>query len=188
MKKALFLILFLSISCIAFSQEYKFPAFMVEANTGYAIGINLNSAMQVDLKLTYLFNRFGFIVEAGSILTPDKASVHIFLGPMMVFMINEKWRVPVAFGFDMFYGNTFYYGIGAIASAHYILTKTMYAGLNLGITYAFNNIYDEFIGYRTITNVYNEGTFTQTVPVYETKDHYGSYVYLKLSAVFGFQY
>jgi hypothetical protein len=81
-----------------------------------------------------------------------------------------------------------YYGIGGMLSAHYRLLKNFYIGGNLGITYAFNNVYDEFVGFETKTTKYNEATFTQTVPVFERKSHYGSYFYLRPSLVIGIQF
>ena len=162
--------------------------FMVEPNIGYAIGINLESSLQIDVKLMYPFQKFGFAIEAGTILTQEKAHIHVFLGPMMFLYNNNNWRIPVSLGINLFNGKTLYFGFGGFVSAHYKLTKNIYTGFNLGISYAFNNVYDEFTGFRTETVKYNEGTLTRDVPVYERKDHYGSYIYIKPSLMIGFQF
>jgi hypothetical protein len=188
MKKILFLFLFSIISHVIFSQNNDLPAFMFEANTGYAVGVNLDSAMNIDAKLMYSFQKFGLILEGGSLLTPEKASLHLYIAPTIFLINNEKWRVPIALGFDLIDGKTQYYGIGGILSAHRSLAKNIYAGVNLGLTYAFDNRYDEYIGDETKTVRYNEGTLTQTVPVYQSKSHYGSYIYIKPSLSIGIQF
>jgi hypothetical protein len=188
MKKLIFLFLFSIVSYTSFSQSNDLPAFLVEANVGYAVGINLDSAVKIDIKVMYTFTKFGFALEAGSLLTPDKYSFHVFAGPMMFFINNEKLRVPLAIGFDLFQGKTLYYAIGTCLSLHYRLTKYIYAGINLGITYAFNNVYDEIVGEKENKIVYLEGTFTQLIPIIESRSHYGSYIYIKPSISIGFQF
>jgi hypothetical protein len=195
MKKKAFLFLFLVISVTVFSQSHDLTAFMVEATTGYALGINVDSAMQLSIKIMYPFERFGVALEAGTILTPDKASFHVFLGPMMFFINNENWRIPLAIGFDLFDGETLYYGIGGFISIHRKLTNHFYAGVNLGITYAFNNVYDELTGHRTerVVTEYPAGSgnavfMDREIPIFERKNHWGSYIYLKPSLLIGFQY
>ena len=193
MKAFLFLILFSFTSFAVFPQSNNLPAFLVEANAGYAFGVNLDSAMQIDAKLMYTFQRFGFAVEAGSIFTPDKTSFHVFLGPM-VFLINtENWRVPLALGFDLYHGETLYYGVGGFASVHRRLFNHFYIGLNLGVTYAFNNVYDELTGYETKKEVVDDGTgnaifVDRTIPVFKSKNHYGDYFYFRPSLVIGLQF
>jgi hypothetical protein len=103
MKKVLLVYLFLIISYNAFSQNNGLPAFMIETNAGYAIGVDLDSAMEINVRLIYAMQRFGFIGEVGSFLTPEKNSGHIFIAPMMFIINNEKWKVPLAVGFDLFH-------------------------------------------------------------------------------------
>jgi hypothetical protein len=50
MKKLLFLYLFLIISYNAFSQNNSIPAFIIETNAGYAIGVDLDSAMEIQTR------------------------------------------------------------------------------------------------------------------------------------------
>jgi len=187
MKKIILLFLFFIISYTAFSQSDELPAFMIEINAGYAIGINLNNTIPVNVKLIYSYERFGFVAEAGGLFS-DSSFFHLFLGPMIYVINIPKWRIPIALGFDIFHGESLYYGIGSIFSAHYRLTNNLYVGLNIGITYAFNNVYEEFVEYRTITTIYNETTLTQTVPVYESKNHFGSSIYIKPSLSIGMQF
>ena len=166
---------------------------MSKANAGYAIGINLDNATQIDLKIMYPYQRFGFALEAGTILTPNKASTHVFLGPMIFFINNENWRVPLALGFDLIHGKTLYYGVGGFLSVHRRLVNHFYAGLNLGITYAFNNVYDELTGYQNKKEIVDDGTgnavfVDRTVPIFERKNHYGSYIYFRPSFLIGLQF
>jgi hypothetical protein len=136
----------------------------------------------------YSFQKFGVVLEGGSLLASEKAALHFFLAPAYYFVNTEKLRIPLAIGFDLYNGNTMYYGIGSILSAHYRLAKNFYIGANFGITYAFNNVYDEFVGLETKTVKYKEGTFTQEVPVYESKSHFGSNFFLRPSLVIGLQF
>jgi len=188
MKKIVFVVLLSIFSVFAFSQESDFITFMFEASPGYAVGINMESALFINGRIIYPIDRFGLVLEAGSLFTPEEASFNLFMGPMMFLFNNGTWRVPLALGLNIFNGETLYYGIGVIASVHYIFTRYFYIGLNIGITYAFNNVYDELTGYRTVTTVFNEGTFTQTLPVYESRDHWGNYIYFRPSLVIGLQY
>jgi len=187
MKRLLLTIFILNISIFAFSQDL--PSFLIEANAGYALGINIDSAIQIGLKLTYPIEKFGFSVEAEIMLNSEKISFQSSLvGFVVFFYIKEKWRIPVTIGFEINNGNTFYYGIGGVISAHYMLTKSFFVGLNIGITYFINNVYDELTGYKTNTIIYNEGIFTQTVPVFEKKNHWGSYIQIRPSILVGLQF
>jgi hypothetical protein len=188
MKRIVILFLCFLVPFIAFTQNDDLPVFMTEINSGYAAGINLDNLIFLDVKIIYPYEKFGFVIEAGSMFTPDSSTIHVFLGPMMFLLNNSKWRVPLALGLDYFHGDTLYYGLGGIISLHHRLTNYFYAGLNLAITYAFNNVYDELTGYRTIVTTFDDGTTkTQTVPVIERKDHYGSYIYFKPSILVGIQ-
>ena len=147
MKTFLFLILFSLSSFAVYSQSNNLPSLLVEANAGYALGINLDNAMQIDAKLMYPFQRLGFAIEVGAVLTPDKTTAHVFLGPMLFLLNNEKWRIPIALGFNLLNGESFRYGIGGFISLHRRLLNHLYVGFNLGISYAFVQNYTEVIGY-----------------------------------------
>jgi len=191
MKKLLFALLFIAVSGYIFAENL--PAFMVETNVGYAVGVNLNNAMQIDTRLYYSFERFGFAIEAGSLFTTDYSVFHLFLGPMYYFINNEKWRLPIILGFDFMKNETDYLGAGAVIALHYRFTKYFYTGVNLGITYAFDNIYDEITGYKTEAYTYIDGSGNpqlgkRNVPVMESKHHYGNNFYFKPSLVIGLQF
>lgn len=165
------------------------PAFMVELNAGYSLGINLNNATQADIRLYYSFEKFGFTIEAGGLFSTDYSAFHLFLAPIYYFINNDKWRLPLAVGLDFINDKTYFIGIGSFIAIHYRLTKYIYTGFNLGVTYAFNNIYEELTGYKkTITN-FDDGTSkTQTTPIYEIKDHYVNNFYFKPSLIIGLQF
>jgi hypothetical protein len=189
MKKLFFLLLFSTTSFIVFSQNNDLPAFMLELNTGYSVGINLDNAVQIDIKLIYSFERFGFAVEAGSLFSTDYSAFHLFLAPIYYFINADKWRLPLAVGLDFINDKTSYIGIGGVIAIHYRLAKYIYTGFNIGITYAFNNIYDELTGYKTTVTNFDDGTSkTQTTPIYESKNHYGNNFYIKPSLVIGLQF
>jgi len=171
MKKIVFSAILMLISAAAFSQTGSLPVIMCELNSGYSIGINTDSGMQIDVKGMFLYDRFGVTLEAGSQLTPDKASFHLFLGPGIVVLNTGNWRMPVSIGMELFHGKTMHYGIGAIVSVHYVITDLLYAGLNLGLTYAFNNVTEQ-----------------QKGPAVERTDNWGSYLYIRPSLVFGIQF
>jgi hypothetical protein len=166
---------------------------MIEADAGYAIGINLNNAAFSDIRYFTSFDRFGFVLQAGSFFSQETIAYHIFLGPMMNLIKTPKWRVPLALGIDIIGENSHYFGIGSLIAVQYAFTNRFYVGFNLGITYAFNNIYDEITGYRTNKTVGqddggNDIIITQTVPVMESKNHYGNRFYFKPSLVIGIQF
>ena len=193
MKNIFILLVFFIASFSVFSQDNDPPAFMVESDVGYAVGINLNNAVFFDVKLIYPYKRFGFVVEAGGLFFPGNKIFHVFLGPLIFFMNSTKWRMPLVIGMDYISGETAYFGIGSIFSAHRRLTKYLYAGLNLEITYAFINSSEELTGYKTEKVVVDDGTGNavfaeKTVPIYETKQHYGNNLYFKPSALIGLQF
>lgn len=192
MKKTAFFIIFAFIALNAFSQSDELPVFMFEVNSGYAVGVDLENAVQIDAKIISRFRNVGFLLEAGTLRTPDEPSVHIFLGPLVFFINDEKWRIPLALGFDLFHGETLYYGIGGIVSAHRTLSNNIYTGINLGITYAFNNVYNELTGYSKRKELTDDGSgnavyIERTVPVFEKKDHFGRYIYIRPSIIIGIQ-
>ena len=145
--------------------------------------------MQVDVKFIYSYQRFGLVLEAGNLFT-NESSVHIFMGPMINIINTEKLRVPLTIGFDLFHGNTLFYGVGGTASIHYILTKRLYLGLNAGFSYVFNNVYNEITGYNTIREVVDDGMGNpvfadRNVPIIERKNHFGNYFYFRPSILIG---
>ena len=187
------IIFFFIITFSIFSQEDNLPVIMAEFNTGYAVGINTDSGVELGVKLMYPFLKSGVLFELGGIFTPDKPTFHFFIGPMFFIYINDAWRVPVTFGFVLLNGKTLYYGVGGIVSVHRKLTKNIYAGLNIGITYAFNNVYDEITGYKTEKVIADDGTgnaiyIDREVPIIERLDHWGSYIYIRPSLSIGLQF
>jgi len=187
MKKLFVVLFFIVISGLAFSDDL--PTFMVETNAGYAIGVNLDNAMQTDAKLYYSFKRFGFAAEAGALTSTDNSAFHMFLGPMFYFINTDKWRVPLVVGFDLITQDTTFFGVGATVSLHRRLSNFFYTGLNLGISYAFDNPYEEITGYKTTVTKFDDGTTkSQTAPVLENKSHPGTYMYFKPSLVVGLQF
>jgi hypothetical protein len=185
--KKIILTLLLFIFMLGFTFSEDLPTFLVETNVGYSIGIKLENALQIDARLIYSFRTFGITLQAGSLLT-DKSTIHLFIAPAYYFLNNQKIRIPLAVGFDLFHGKIVSYGIGSMLSVHYRLSKKFYAGGNLGLTYIFNKVYDEFVGYETKKIVYNETILTQTLPVYESKSHYGVSFYIRPSLVVGLQF
>ena len=192
MKKLFFvlsIVFILSVS--AFSET---PNFIIEVSNAYAVGINLNNAYQLNARLYYPFGRFGLVLEAGNIFIQDNNLFNFFIAPVFFIIDTEKWRMPVAVGFDLMRGqNNFYYGIGGMVAAHYSFAKNFYVGVDLGITYAFDNKYDELTGHRTeaYTYVDNNGQpqlGTRDVPIFENKSHFGNYIYFKPSITIGFQF
>jgi hypothetical protein len=163
----------------AFSDDL--PAFLIEANSGYSLGINLNNAMQFDVRLYYPIRKFGLAVEGGGLFTQSNSLFHFFIGPVMHFVNTPQWRVPVILGIDIMVGKSAHFGIGGTVSVHRRLAKYFYAGLNLGIVYAFYHAYDEITGYRNNQELAD-------VPIIENNKGFGNSLYLKPSLVVGLQF
>ena len=139
------------------------------------------------------FNKFGFVLQTALFFYEENINYHIFLGPTFYFFNNPKLRVPLAIGFDVFGNKASYLGIGSLISVQYSFIKSIYIGFNFGITYAFNHIYDELTRYRTEKIVVDDGTGNavfknRTVPVFESKSHYGNRFYFKPSLAIGLQF
>jgi hypothetical protein len=135
MKKILIVVfVFICIKSV-FSQENETPAFIVELNTGYAIGMELPDVVPIEIKLVYPYTRFGFTIESG-ILLGENIGFHLFLGPTIFIINNPRMRVPVSFGlnFNVINKNTFY-GIGGIVSFNYAIHRNIFIGANLSINY-----------------------------------------------------
>jgi hypothetical protein len=196
MKNIIFLIIFTITSYFAFSQN-DLPGFLVEANTGYAFGINLDNVLSVDLKLLYPINSSGINTEIGILHanSVEDLRLRFFIGPMFFFHNSSQWRSLITMGFHVSANiasidKSFYLGLGSSVSLHRQLTRNIYAGLNLGITYVFNIIYEEIIGYNTsvITNTNTGLTSEYTYPEKKYKNHFGNNFYIKPSLLIGFQY
>ena len=117
-----------------FAQENEMPAFLIELNTGYAIGIDMPNSVPIEIKMVYPYTRFGFTVETG-ILLADDIGFHLFLGPTVFIVNNPKIRIPVSLGFDITVINKdkLFYGIGGIVSFNYSINKNIFCGFNLEI-------------------------------------------------------
>jgi hypothetical protein len=188
MKRAIIISFLLFITCSVFSYTDELPAFMIETDTGYATGINLDNAVHVDIKLLYPYTRFGFVIEAGGLFSAEHSIFHSFLGPMVFIVNNANWRIPLALGVDILMADTAYFGVGSILSVHRRLSNYIYTGLNFEFIYAFDNIYRELTGYETTVIRFDDGTTkTQTVPKFESKNHIGNNFYFKPSILIGLQ-
>jgi len=189
MKIKFFVVISLVFITNIFAQENETPAFLIELNTGYAIGINMPSSVPIEIKMVYPYNRFGFTIETG-ILLADNIGFHLFLGPTIFILNNPKIRIPVSLGFDIAIldKNKFYYGIGGIISFNYSLNKNIYCGFNLEINYNFNNPYNEIVGYKDaaigmdengnkIYPIDREGNPVLYMPILENRDHFGNNIY-----------
>jgi len=174
MKKIFLVFIILFLSGFAYSQDPL--SIFVETSAGYSIGINIDGAFQMDLRMTTLLGKYGLMFEYGGAFSPGNPSFHLYLGPAMLVYSNGNWKIPLSIGFDIFSGNTIYYGFGAAASAQYKFSKYFYTGFNFGITYAFNNVINEVIA------ISSQG------PKIVKKDRFGSYVYLRPSIVIGAQF
>ena len=188
----------------AFSQEFKEPAFIIELNAGYAIGIDLPNVIPIEIKLVYPVNRFGLTIESGALLG-DNVGFHFFIGPTFFVMNNYRIRVPLSLGFDINVMNkSTYYGIGTIVSFNYFFHKNMFLGLNLSLNYNFNNPYKEVvrietkdasIGIDPITGnkIYpmdKDGNpiYEIHTPIMENRNHFGKYIHIKPTISMGFQF
>ena len=169
------------------------PFFMVESSAGYALGVNLDNAAFFGVRLIYPFERFGLIVEAGRMFPQNSSAFHFFLGPMMYFVNDPQLRVLLSLGLDIMGGETTVLGIGSTLSIHRRLGNFLYAGINLGIVYAFNHIYEVRTGYRTnrvieADSAGNPVFAYRTVPVYENKNHFGNRFHFRPSLLIGMQF
>jgi hypothetical protein len=201
MKHTLFIILALIFIGSGFSQENKTSDFLVELNSGYSIGINLPSAMPIELKLVYPFSRFGFTVEGGTfLLFEESPGYHIFFGPTFFVINNQKIRIPISLGVDITgYKNNLYLGAGGIVSFNYSLSKYLYAGINIEVNYDFISPYDKIIGYKDaaigvdeggnkIYPIDSKGNPIKTTPITEKKYHFDNNIYLKPTIAIGMQF
>jgi hypothetical protein len=190
-KKLILGVLIVAISGYAFSDDL--PGFLIEANGGYAVGINLNNAMQAETRSCFLYEKFGLAIEVGGLFSTNYSAFHLLVGPMFLAINNEKWRLPIIIGFDFMNGKTTSFGIGGIIALHYRFAKNFYAGINIGIVYVFDKFYEELTGYKTNKEIVNDGTgnavfVENTVPIYENIHHYGNSFYFKPSLSIGLQF
>jgi len=149
MKKYILLILFAVCVTNAFSRDFiEEPAYLLELETGYAFGINLQNSVPIEIKMVYPIFRFGFTLESG-ILLGENIGFHFFLGPTFFIINNTRMRVPLSIGLDLCtINNNLYYGLGGIISYHYVLHKNIYVGVNFSINYNINNPYEEIVGFK----------------------------------------
>jgi hypothetical protein len=204
MKKMFFILLFiLSVSSI-FSLDDEIPSVLIELNSGYAFGENVDNAIPIEFKLVYPYTRFGITVEGGTLLHSGSTGVHFFIGPTLFIINNPKIRFPISLGFDLLAQNTIYYGLGGIISFNYSLTKNIYVGINTEVNYYFNTPYKEVVridvndasvGIDPITGnkIYpidkdgNPIYYTYT-PIKENKNHFGTYIHIKPTMAIGIQF
>ena len=139
MKSKLIIFFLLIFAVNAYTQEYETPYFMVELNSGYAIGVDFPNAIPVEIKFTtYTYKNFGFTAQAG-VLLEDDISFHSYFGPVFFIINNSKMRLPVSLGLDVFLlnGNESYLGLGAAVSYQYVIFKNLYIGINVSVSYNF---------------------------------------------------
>jgi hypothetical protein len=203
-KIIIFLLFFTVLSFSIFSLDNDDPFMFIELNSGYAIGIDTDNAIPLELKLIYPYNRFGLTVELGALFSEEETGFHFFIGPTFFIINTPKIRFPVSLGFDFMHLKTVYYGIGGIASFNYSLTKNIYIGINAEINFYFNNRYEEIvridqkdasIGIDPITGnkIYpmdKDGNpiYYSYTPIKENRDHYGAYFHIKPTITIGFQF
>jgi hypothetical protein len=204
MKKAVFFFLLIVLASLIYSLDDELPTVLIELNSGYAFGKDLDSSMPIELKLVYPYTLFGFTVEFGPSLNSNSTGMHCFIGPTLFIINNPKIRLPISLGFDLFYQNTIYYGLGSIISFNYSLTRNIYVGINTEINLHFNNPYEEVVridekdasvGIDPITGnkIYpidknGDPIYYTYTPIKETKDHFGSYMYIKPTIAIGIQF
>jgi len=169
------------------------PFFMVESSAGYALGVNLDNAAFFGLRLIYPFERFGFIIEGGGMFSQGESAFHFFLGPMVYIVNAPQWRVLLSLGLDIVGRETTILGVGSTLSFHRRLGNLLYAGVNLGIVYAFNHIYEVRTGYRTSRVIEDDGAGNpvfayRTIPVYENRSHFGNRFHFRPSLLIGMQF
>ncbi|MDR2393930.1 MAG: hypothetical protein LBD93_07235 [Treponema sp.] len=201
MKKVISIILFFALAGFTFGSEEETPNVLIELNTGYAIGIELPNSVPIELKLVYLFTRFGCTLQAGSLLSDDIRAIHIFLGPTFFAINNPKIRIPISVGIDVLSSNKndSYFGIGGIISLNYSITKNIFCGINIEMNYDFNNPYEETVGYKDASIGVDEngnkiypigpgGNPIYYTPIRENKNHIGNNFYIKPTVGIGMQF
>jgi hypothetical protein len=175
-----------------FGQETERPIVMYEAGSGYNIGINMDGAIPLEIRMTIPFDDFGFIL-AGGVDFAENNGGHGFIGGTYFIFNNDKVRLPISLGFSIS-GNQrdSYLGISGLVSYHYVLAKDIYIGFNVEINYNFNHRYTDIIGN-------GEGMATNGVdgwgnpittfpsPKAEVVDHWGNYINIRPTICIGYQ-
>jgi len=200
MKYWFLLILGLIIIGYGFTMENEQPLFMMEINTGYSIGINQPNAIPIDIKIIYPYNRFGFTLEAGMAISDD-IGYRLFLGPTFFVINNPKIRLPISIGYDIngINNNNILHGIGIISSFNYRLNNMFYFTVNLNINYAFNESYNEIVGYKDaaigidlngnkIYAIGPNGNPILTTPIMEKRNNFGNYIHIRPTIGIGIQF
>ena len=203
--RSFFVLFFITLSCFIFGQEAETPSVLIELNTGYAFGINMDSSLPIELKMVYPYTRFGITIEGGALLHSDnKAGVHFFVGPTLFIINNPKIRLPISVGFDLMVKNSTYFGLGGIVSFNYSLAKNLYLGINTEVNFYINHPYEEAVGIDTkdasiwtnpITGkkVYLTDKNGKNIEVIyaerkEMKNHFGRYIHIKPTIAIGIQF
>jgi hypothetical protein len=193
------------IAFMAYSEEtsVETPAVLIELNSGYSIGINIPNAVPIEMKLSYSFTKFGVTVAFGGDISEENG-FHFLIGPTYYPINNNKMRLPVTLGFDVFAENgNYYYGLTGILAYHFVINKNLYIGINADANYYFNKTYEEITGYETkdaalgidpITGnkIYpadqsGNPIYEITTPIKERLDHWGNYIKIKPMITIGFQ-
>jgi hypothetical protein len=207
MKKIILLVMVTVFHHSTFGLENETPSFLMEVNTGFAAGIEMPGFVPAAIKFVYPYARFGFTMEAGGLFSNEKRAFNLFLGPAFFVVNNPKIRMPVSLGFNLLLGEGkkgTYYGIGGIFSVNYSLTRNIYAGINIGIDYNFDNPYEEVVRINrkdaaigidptTGNKIYpvdkdGNPVYETNTPVKENRNHIGNYVYIKPTIAVGVQY
>jgi hypothetical protein len=201
MRKIYTIILFFVLTGSVFGVDEEIPSLLLEINTGYAFGIELPNSIPIELKLVYPFRRFGCTLEAGTLLSGDARAIHIFIGPTFFVINNPQIRMPISLGLDVLanYNKSSYFGIGGIVSFHYSITKNIFIGTNVEISYDFNHSYEETVGYSDAAIGVDEngnkiyplgpgGNPIYYTPIRENKNHIENNFYIKPTIGVGIQF
>jgi hypothetical protein len=192
MKKISVIILIVLVSCYAFGQESEKPIVMYEIGSGYGFGINMNSAVPLELRITYPWENFLFTLSGG-VDFADKIGGHAFLGAGYFIINTDNMRLPFSLGLNLSGNNNhLYLGIAGMISYHYVITDNFYVGINLEATYNINDNYSDITangkGFGT-NGIDGSGNPITTFPSPETTrlNHWGTYINIKPTISIGYQ-
>lgn len=168
------------------------PLILYELGSGYGIGINMAGSVPLEIRMTVPLSNWGYMLFGGVDFGKNIGG-HGFIGATYFFINNSAMRLPVSLGFTIS-GNkkNFYLGLSSLVSYHYIFAKNVYAGINLEITYNFNDRYTVIDGNgdgMATNGVDGSGNPITTFPSPETKaaNHWGSYVTIKPTICIGYE-
>jgi hypothetical protein len=149
---------------------------LIETNGGYSIGIDLPNGMPIEVKVSYpIFKKFGLMLEAGSLTAKESSGFHLLVGTTFFIANNDKFQIPVSFGYDFLtYDNKKYNGIGVILAYNHLLTKSFYLTGSVDFGYNFYQSYQSVIGYESkqtlIGKTKGGEEVYQSTPIQITKD------------------